>query len=416
MTTFKNNINHLLDEEGDSVVTPGMWHTRNAQVLDAATKSQFKGQNVRGQSTQVAAQYSDRLRQSTANTNNSLVCRITDVSSWKMAVEDQLNLVDREISDMDAFREVVETCVKNAQGPLEMAQACLDIRLSRRGVDRVQDEVEICLHAELNTAKEVLWVMQAKHNDVVEELRKLRSHKFNLQSDLKGKVGALKIDQTCVSMTEGSSPATISNPNAGDDSVTPNQWENFSRENIDQAENERHVSIAMRKGIEEVIELTSRDIAERKANAEDAFGVRIKEVRNARVQLENEHAACVREVDELQCMLEKLQAEIDSKDAPLALAKERLAQRSYRPDIELVRDGVLFALQAEVKEIEDSIEALRVQFESTDGSLRSVKRAKLKIEEDIALKDNSEALDVQCMNTRASAPTTWATLSIVRGV
>lgn len=58
-----------------------------------------------------------------------------------------------------------------------------------------------------------------------------------------------------------------------------------------------------------------------------------------------------------------LKEAIRLKDSPMKVAHMRLNTRSYRPNIELVRDPVQYGLVEEVAQITDSIEALAVSFE-----------------------------------------------------
>jgi hypothetical protein len=60
-----------------------------------------------------------------------------------------------------------------------------------------------------------------------------------------------------------------------------------------------------------------------------------------------------------------LKEAIRLKDSPMRVAHMRLNTRSYRPNIELVRDPVQYGLVEEVAQITDSIEALGVSFIST---------------------------------------------------
>ena len=48
------------------------------------------------------------------------------------------------------------------------------------------------------------------------------------------------------------------------------------------------------------------------------------------------------------------------KDSPMKVAHMRLNTRSYRPNVELVKDPVQYGLIEEVAEITDSVEALHV--------------------------------------------------------
>jgi len=66
------------------------------------------------------------------------------------------------------------------------------------------------------------------------------------------------------------------------------------------------------------------------------------------------------EISEQEAEINRLNAEIvHYKKAALKLAQTRLAQRTYRPNEELVRDHPQYGLTDEVKQLEVTLEALR---------------------------------------------------------
>ena len=70
-------------------------------------------------------------------------------------------------------------------------------------------------------------------------------------------------------------------------SVTPDDWESFSNENILKAESERMASATLRGIIEDVLTSTSNDIQLQRNSVNAAFASRIAELKKTKETLEN---------------------------------------------------------------------------------------------------------------------------------
>ena len=69
-------------------------------------------------------------------------------------------------------------------------------------------------------------------------------------------------------------------------SVSPEQWEGYSNENVIKTEQERNSSTTLRGVIHSVLEQTSQDLARQRAAVNLAFELRIREVTSAKETLE----------------------------------------------------------------------------------------------------------------------------------
>lgn len=100
--------------------------------------------------------------------------------------------------------------------------------------------------------------------------------------------------------------------------------------------------------------------------------------------------------------LRVLKNAIESKAGPMQLAHTRLNYRSQRPNNELVKDPVQYRLIQEVDIIDQSIAKLQDFYLQAEASLKKLNRTQLTLEEDIAVKTNTLAIDEQqCMGLRS---------------
>ncbi len=85
----------------------------------------------------------------------------------------------------------------------------------------------------------------------------------------------------------------------------------------------------------------------------------------------------------------------------MQLAHTRLSIRSHRPNNELVKDPVQYKLVDEVNLIDQSVSRLQDHYLQSEATLKKLNRNQLILEEDIAVKTTSLAIDQdQCMSLR----------------
>ena len=111
----------------------------------------------------------------------------------------------------------------------------------------------------------------------------------------------------------------------------------------------------------------------------------------------------LKQIQELEDNIERLDRAIGDKENPLKLSETRLDNRSQRPNVELCRDSVQYKLVEEVQEIQSSVGQLKDRLADSEGSLKGLIRRQLDLEEDISVKANSLFIDeTECMGMRKS--------------
>ena len=112
----------------------------------------------------------------------------------KKNLKKKLDEVFYEIDNLEAYKVRVEKAIASIQEPLHTAQTCLANREKRYDIDLVHDNVQKELIKEVEIEKGVFNLLTRLHEQVVEQLRLNRKAKYNLESDLKNKFGAMSID------------------------------------------------------------------------------------------------------------------------------------------------------------------------------------------------------------------------------
>ena len=86
--------------------------------------------------------------------------------------------------------------------PIAVVEQCLQLRERRSHVDRCLDEVQSSLHDELRTLRQGEMVLGRTAIEAAEQIRLLRSAKFQLDRDLADKSKASEIDSTTVGLAD----------------------------------------------------------------------------------------------------------------------------------------------------------------------------------------------------------------------
>jgi len=108
-----------------------------------------------------------------------------------------------------------------------------------------------------------------------------------------------------------------------------------------------------------------------------------------------------KEIAEMRKDIANMEQAIRDKEAPLKLAETRLENRTCRPSgLELCRDNAQYGLVNEVNEIKNTIRALKDKLKQEQHELTNCEHNLQRVNEDLALKLNSLALDHDVMDYR----------------
>jgi len=331
--------------------------------------------------------------------------RLFDIEYWNKEVDDKLDAIKVETDNLLAFKTRVDKAIEACKEPLHIAQQCLANRQRRKGIDLVHDDPEKELLKEVETIQGVLALLHRTREQADEQLRLNRKAKYNLEKDLKDKGAALAIDKHNAELRNNSAGLRVTAGVAKIDanSSTPDQWEDFSNDNILDAEKQRQNSEALRSIVDGILQSTANDMQKQKETVDIALDKRIAETRAAKEKLEGHLSKVLEQIKEMEDNIDRLKKAIEEKQAPYALANTRLENRTQRPNVELCRDPVQYRLVEEVATIESSVSQLQARLADSESSLKGLIRKQLDLEEDIAVKANSLFIDeTECMGMRKS--------------
>jgi len=381
------------------------WTTSNLTKYANADVERQQAERLIAESDRLKGETAKRTEKSQADVDKKLEQRLNDIKYWKTELDDKLQGLTREIENLEAFKQRVDKALQATDEPLHIARMCLANREKRVGIDLVHDDVQKELLKEVEAIEGVQNLLKRTLEQATEQLRLNRKAKFQLEKDLKDKLGAQSIDEYCENLRNNSQGIHFNDGVASiePNSVSPEQWQDFSNDNINYAERERMNSVDLRSSIDGLLQQTSNDIRKQVDDTNVAFANRIWECKDTKGKLEDNLNKIISQIKDQEENIATLELAIQAKEAPMKVAQSRLETRQHRPNVELCRDAVQYRLIEEVNEISDSVAQLQARLRDSNSSLKGLVRNQLELEEDIAVKANTLFIDeVECMGMRKS--------------
>ncbi|XP_026197122.1 tektin-1 [Anabas testudineus] len=329
--------------------------------------------------------------------NKRLDQRVRDIQFLKKELELKLEETILEIDVLTALQSRVVNALEACKEPLRVTVLCLEERMKRFPSERLHDEVDRELLKEREAFEGVVSLLQRVVEQIIEQIRLNRSAKYHLEQDLKEKFEAQCIDNSCALMTTHSIINLQKSKNTSavlpSLAVTPKQWENISDINIDKAEQQKTNSQSLRALVESLLEQTASDMQKQVQATTAAFQMNVQEIKNAKIQMEDQLAKVQSEYASQQRIREDLQVVITENENFLTLAQTRLDLRRQRPAKEQCHDPAQSQLLSEVQQLMAHISKLHEAVAQSGEEQRALVRCQLELQENIELKASSLYID-----------------------
>ncbi|XP_062448323.1 tektin-1 [Rhea pennata] len=385
---------------------PPDWYIAN-KMLYASTESQkSSSERVTAESQRLVDETEKTTQKTQSDVNKKIEQRLDEIKFWKQELVDKLEQIVNETEVLLTFKTRLEKALESCKEPLVIAQQCLLNRERRVGIDLVHDEVEQELIKETEVFQGVIALLERTLEQTNEQIRMNRSAKYKLEMDLRDKFTALTIDDYCASLTNNSPDINYANNDVvkiEGNSVSLEEWIDFSIVNIEKADKQRNNSLALRALIDCILSQTVNDVRKQFETVNAAFRNRVKEVKDAKHKLETLLSVVMNETASQEKNIAALEKAITDKGGPVQVAQTRLEARTHRPNVELCCDTVQHRLISEVQEITNNIQRLKDTLAQAEAELKGLSRRQLSLEEEIQVKENTLYIDeVLCMQMRES--------------
>lgn len=278
-------------------------------------------------------------------------------------------------------------------------------REHRLGIDLVHDNVEVELLKECDVIKGSENLLTRTLEQTHEQIRRLKSTLYYMDHDLEDKENNLRIDKHNLTLNETSLNLSLYHGTSRLDpsTITLNEWEMQTNNNIIAASKEINSARPMRAYIDAIIKQTIDDLNSQKNATDEAFRKRIEETKETKTKLELQHSEIMRQANEMTRNITKIEKSIAEKEGYMALANTRLGNRCQRHGLELTKDLVETYLVKEVHDLRTIVSKLQQTLCEAQASLRYLLKTQIQLEEDINIKINTLKIDeVDCMTLRQS--------------
>ncbi|XP_015738737.1 tektin-2 [Coturnix japonica] len=375
----------------------------NSRLISADAESQRSASHqLRQEARGLRNETNNQAKWDEHDNRTRLAERIDSLNRWKETLDKCLADTDEEIDALAKVKEAAERALQAKNLSFDVTMECLTLRESRRSIDVVRDPVEEELHKEMKAIEKAKKELQEKVHEVFEQLCLLQEARQQLSFDHRGKMEALEIDRTCLSLSINSpnisykvNPTRI--PNG---STAVDEWDQNSQYNKEHAEEEMKASTKLREATMLSIAQTNNELEAQRVATEFAFRKRIRDMERAYDELKWQEKNTLEEIAEMEEDIRRLEEDLRRKMQDLKVAHTRLETRTYRPNVELCRDQVQYGLTDEVQQLEASIRALKMKLAEAQDALDGLYRQLHRIQTDMACKANSLVLDNKCMDSR----------------
>ncbi|CAM5111093.1 unnamed protein product [Natator depressus] len=384
---------------------PPEWHIANKTQYASAESQRSRSERLVAESQRLVDEIEKTTQKTQSDVNKKIEQRLDEIKFWKQELDDKLEQIVNETEVLLTFKTRLEKALESCKEPLFIAQECLLNRQRRVGIDLVHDEVERELIKEVEVLQGVMALLERTLEQTNEQIRLNRSAKYNLEMDLKDKFTALTIDNYCSNLTNSTPDIRYARNvlKVEGNSVSPEDWVDFSNVNVEKADKQRNNSLMLRALIDRILSQTASDMRKQCETVNIAFKNRVKETKDAKNKLEIHLAKVMDEITSQEKNIAALKKAIIDKEGPAKVAHTRLETRTHRPNVELCRDMVQYRLISEVQEITNNIQRLKDTLAQAEVELKGLSRRQLSLEEEIQVKENTLYIDeVLCMQMRES--------------
>ncbi|XP_015114890.1 tektin-1 [Diachasma alloeum] len=284
-----------------------------------------------------------------------------------------------------------------------ICERCLISREHRRGIDLTVDDVDKQLRMEHGVIHGAETTFVRSLEQTAEQIRALKSVLYSIDRNLQDKHENFVIERENLNLKETSMNLAIYHGASSLDSstLTVQEWEILSNEIITNAKKELNSSKLLRNYIDTILQEIMNDLNEQINSTNDAFQQRIRETKEAKMELESQHSKIIEKANDMTLNIARLEKTIAEKEGFIALTHTRLGNRCRRPNLEMTGDAVERQLVSECADLGDSVTKLQQTLCETESILRYLLKTQIQVEEDINIKTNTLKIDeVECMGMR----------------
>ncbi|XP_054707732.1 tektin-B1-like [Uloborus diversus] len=383
--------------------TPNDWQSYNKNLETISERTNFTGNNVRQEASQLRNAVSNTMSWKLKDTNQKLGDRINDVDQWFRNLDRTLREVQEAVDRLSEAKLETERTIAANLPYFEAAKECLNLRDRRKEIDLVEDEPYHEIKKEVDLIHKINNALRDCAAHDWDHLIQLKEQRDKLEADLKDKDSALKNDRFQLSLTPTSTNIISFKPwpadacSAGECPVSLDTWLQNSVDRRRSAEDAIARATRATNDSWNLIRKTTNNIRHQREATQFAMRKRRHETLQARDILAAQRKDLKDEIDRLDREMLTVEQTIDTSRGNLKLTQTRLENRKFRPRFELCRDDPTVGLEEEMRNVMESREHLAQKLRDVKNMLNRAQEHLHEVEDDLQRKERSLAIETTCI-------------------
>ncbi|XP_051173310.1 uncharacterized protein LOC127289421 [Leptopilina boulardi] len=388
-------VRPVVDRYSITRYSPGEWRAHNQTFFNESTEKIREAQTIRLDARHCKEEIYKETDKTQLENRDRLSSRVGVVHRWKTELERALLDITEEIELQDGERRRVQRSLSVLTIPESIAAEFLELRSTRLEPDLVKDDVETELVKELALCWEVRSFLEKSKEQIEEQLLELRSFKNRMECDWTDKADTYEIDTLCVGLKNSSPLILFKNgvTRVPANQTTPEEYDNFTKENLTAAENSRQRSINLRSTLNVNYSNALKDLRTQSNRVNTALAEKIALTEQVCENLEKELLKCLQELTVTENLIEELRGSTKSLNDALKVAQSRLSNRLQRRNVENCRDIPQYGIIEEVKTLGESISTLMVKLRKVEDAQANLVKSRSNMEKEIMVKQKSLYID-----------------------
>lgn len=153
VTGFDRNPEHATRSALYTRYTPAEWHKSCMTSYSESDTNRHLSERLRNDAIHLMRQTEEKTVTAQREAGRRLGERLTDLTFWRNELSIELEKVISEYSLLADMKRRTTKALEDLDPPLKIAEECLYFRENRQGIDKVHDNVEKTLLAEVKNLK-----------------------------------------------------------------------------------------------------------------------------------------------------------------------------------------------------------------------------------------------------------------------
>eukprot|EP00760_Papus_ankaliazontas_P018855 PhM_4_TR1771/c0_g1_i4/m.94211 len=330
--------------------------------------------------------------------------------------------VNAEITRLESVKSRAMDALRRSRDPLHLAEVRMNHRNRKPDLERIADDVGRALDSESVDLSTYVEGTTTRVAQIDAHLDMLKMCSAALAADAADKTRAVQLDEACMSTAStsadtagGNSPHVAAShqhqlaqsPNSIRDflkssRVPVHAWESGTNAAVRESVNLVSQSTHLRKQVEMYLSQLQTAKQSNAARTKKALEEKVVQTQKLSSKLHTQIKNIEMELVKLEGERDTVVARLEQSNGPLRQCQSRLGIRQHRPTREMVRDGVEVALQQQLTNLTNTVNALEARLAAIDRQEKSLIDARARLEADATNKTMSFQVDRECLDCSSS--------------